>query len=503
MTLDEAFPLKFMINLGRRADRRSEVEWQLLQAGIEAERFPAVDARFVKSARGYENKGRYALALTQRLAVREAKRRGAEAVLLLEDDVLFHPNLHQLFGRLEVPDDWGIFYLGGAHECDPQVISPGVVRTFHGVDTHAIAIHHRAYDEVIAVLDLMPEVRRGENPMAASDRVMARLHGKIPTYAAFPNLAWQAEAESDLIGEKYSLYSKNGTYKKEIQKSRALLNEMVTGWKTPPPPKLGLLFLTRGEVNHPEIWREWLQGGEKQGDHELGGSERASGNLSSTQARIFSHPKDLEAIAGGFLEGTAISERHETGWGSVSLVRASLALLKEALKDESLTHFVLLSESCVPVKPLGEILRRLKHDSRPQFRPLSWERSPKRFRLKASANQKIPKELWRFHLQWWLLDRTCALMVTKNDYTHLVEDMFAPDEGYFGTVLALEGYPLDDFIISANPTWTKWEKEAGSPNSHLKMERDHLAEIVNNQTLFARKFPPGADIGSYGLHRPV
>jgi GR25 family glycosyltransferase involved in LPS biosynthesis len=88
MNIEETFPARYWINLGRREERRFETEWQLERAGITAERFPAVDARFVRKNRGYENAGRYALALSQRLAIRKAMLAGADAVLILEDDVV-------------------------------------------------------------------------------------------------------------------------------------------------------------------------------------------------------------------------------------------------------------------------------------------------------------------------------------------------------------------------------------------------------------------------------
>lgn len=47
MNFEATFPVRYWINLGRRADRRGEVEWMFERAGVRAERFPAVDARFV------------------------------------------------------------------------------------------------------------------------------------------------------------------------------------------------------------------------------------------------------------------------------------------------------------------------------------------------------------------------------------------------------------------------------------------------------------------------
>jgi len=135
MDFEQAFPLRFWISLGRREDRRNETEARLEEAGVTAERFGTVDAKFKKpeardrkpkpggirakavqeraavgkieglrqpyfaeatrgkdaaaTVRGYESVGRYALALTQRLAIREARRRGAPADLLMEDDLGF------------------------------------------------------------------------------------------------------------------------------------------------------------------------------------------------------------------------------------------------------------------------------------------------------------------------------------------------------------------------------------------------------------------------------
>jgi len=108
MDFEKEFPLRYYLNLGRREDRRTEMEWMLEQTGIRVERFPAVDARFVRNLRGYDEKGRYALALTIRLAIRRAKQTGATSVLLLEDDAVLHPNFVELVNQIELPGDWGL-----------------------------------------------------------------------------------------------------------------------------------------------------------------------------------------------------------------------------------------------------------------------------------------------------------------------------------------------------------------------------------------------------------
>jgi hypothetical protein len=506
MRFEQEFPVRFWINLGRREDRRIRMEAVLADAGVTAERLPAVDARRCKvkqgMVRGYESAGRYALALTQRLAIREAKRRGVPAVLLFEDDVVLHPNFRALAEMVELPEDWGIFYFGCAHHAKPEWAGMRVVRCKYAVDTHAVAVKAEYYDRVMQMLDRygkedLPEVAK------ASDQFLAILHREIPSYACYPNLAWQSESTSDLAGVSYSNYHRDGFQKNWTGAVSGLLEELVggrsaegglvseewgveekSGMNFAVPVKLGLLFLTRDEVNHPEIWQEFV-------------AEKSDG------VRVFSHRKEIRSEGGrkGFLDGTEIGEHFETGWGNISLVRATRALLLEAMEDESLTHFALLSEACVPVMPLREILRRLEIDPRSQFdfRPASDRAAVQVAKLRATP--QVPKGCWTFTSQWWLMDRTTAVFAAGQDFTGLFEKAFAPDEGYFATVLAMQGYPLSGQVRRRSSTWTKWTPNAAHPEEWPEFPREEIERVMMSGCYFARKFPVGSDVGNYGLHR--
>jgi hypothetical protein len=485
MNVDTAFPLKFWINLGRREDRRLETEARLEEAGLSAERFAAADARNMRrregEVRGYGSAGRYALALTQRLAIREAKRRNAPAVLLIEDDVVFHPNFRALIQAVELPEDWGIFYLGCTHNIRPEWAGSRVIRAKYAVDTHAVAIRSTHYDRVLEMLD-----RHGkpdEGVAKASDQFLALLHAEIPAYSCYPNLAWQDVSTSDLLSVSYSNYFTDGCQKNWPDAVEGLLEELVTEkGGAPAKPKLALLFLTRGDVHHPDIWREFVA--------------EAPGRIG-----VFSHSKFPHETKGGFLDRTAISKRIETKWGDVSLVRAAREMLLEALEDDSFTHFALLSESCVPVRPLPEILRRLELDARSQFNFRTLKDASPRHAKRADSAPAIPAGCWRFTSQWWLMDRTAAVFAAGEDYTELFASVFAADEAYFATMLAMQGYPLESLILKRDSTWVSWEMNAGSPNEWMNLPREQLMELLHSGACFARKFPKGSDIGKYGLHR--
>ena len=76
-----------------------------------------------------------------------------------------------------------------------------------------------------------------------------------------------------------------------------------------------------------------------------------------------------------------------------------------------------------------------------------------------------------------------------------------PDEAYFGTVLSLLGYPVEDRVENKEITWTYWQQGQGSPTSFAKVDSETVLSMVESPAWFARKFPPGSDIGRWGLHR--
>lgn len=514
MDINTAFPLRYFINLGRRQDRRVETEIALAEAGITAQRFPAVDARFVQRTRGYESAGRYALALTQRLVLRTAALQKADAVLVLEDDVIFHPELLKRLEEIELPDDWGIFYLGCAHQKRPWPAGSGLVRTLYALDTHAFAVRAPYYRKVMEALSRRED--ESYTHARASDWYLADLHREIPTYACYPNLAWQAVAASDLAGGTYSNYTPSGEQIAAAGEIIGLQGEQWgarrwQGWQRPeladslptspspphngsatigirrserPAPRLGLLFLTRGDVCQPDVWQEFTA-------------------KSDTEVRVFSHPKDQVAASRGFLSGTMIEDWHETEWGKISLVQAMLSLLKAGLADESLTHFAFVSETCIPIRSWREMKRRLTLDPRSMLTfQTSGEMKPKH-RARISLVQDLPDRCRRLHPQWCLLDREAASCVAEVDLTDRFAALEAADEHYIGSILALRGFQDYQRINRSPLTWVNWNEtdEIVRPKEHMSVDTALAAELAAFPGFFARKFPEGSDVAEWGLHR--
>jgi hypothetical protein len=239
-----------------------------------------------------------------------------------------------------------------------------------------------------------------------------------------------------------------------------------------PAPKLGLLFLTIGDVNNPDIWQEFL--------------DQAGPDVS-----IFSHVKHRENLGPGFIADSMISKIVETRWGKISLVRAMLALLEEAYADPETTHFAFLSGSCIPIKSWPRIRRNLQDDPRSMIaiKDGSEMLEPHSGRHRSATG--IAYEYWRTHPQWVLLDREAAGCILQRDATEQFECVFAPDEHYFGTVLAMRGFP-DSRINPVPPTWVDWS--SGLPAVHDSIDAGLAGKLARSPSFFARKFPESADL---------
>ena len=513
MEFDDAFPLQFYINLNRRDDRRRTVLNMFLDHGMEhVERFPAIDARTVRHCRGHWSEGRYALSLTQKLCLREAKRRKASAVMIFEDDVVLHPEFLARFAALEIPEDWGMLYLGTQHTSEPEWVSPGVVRVAHGLDTHAFAVKAEYYDRVMRVLS--PQGKRVTREVKPSDWLLAALHREIPTYAAFPNLAWQGqEAVSDLMGKRNGTYDVKGFQRCNREYIAPVMRRHlgVTHWRggvvddgtehgvgnaaagSPAVEgmrdgRVAFLFLTRGLPGHLEMWSEYFRG------HE----DRVS---------VFAHPKEevpSDATPAWWQEAV-LKEKTETEWGDVSLVRAQRLLLEAALRDPANRAFVFLSESCVPIKPLSGLLTHLDRSGwRSMVETERWADVEKTNPKKAARLHEVPdvpEDAWRFHPQWMLLNREMAEAVMSADLTERWSKSFAPDESLFGTQLCLMGCPVEDEALPMSSTWTRWpERHQGHPETFHRVNDRTLGELLACPHFFARKFSLDSNIRELGLH---
>jgi hypothetical protein len=251
--------------------------------------------------------------------------------------------------------------------------------------------------------------------------------------------------------------------------------------ESPAPAKLALLFLITSEPHQAEMWDEFADGPEG-------------------PPPVFVHAKQVLPLQSNIFRNAVRLPTIPTAWGDISLVRATLLLLKEALRSSDATHFSLVSESCVPIKPLREIERRLSIDGRSR---IAWQDTGEMMathRGRCAKADRIPSRWWRLHPQWITLNREAAEWVCAEDLTRRFERVFAADEHYFATVLELAGYPMKDRVSRSPSTWVRWGRQ--TPTRWDSVDARTAAELSDSPAFFARKFVATSDIRKWGLHLP-
>lgn len=212
--------------------------------------------------------------------------------------------------------------------------------------------------------------------------------------------------------------------------------------------KIALMFLTRSDIHHCDIWKQFLS------SHE-------------DKFNVYIHNK--EPLTDPFFEKFIIPETCETHWGHISLVKSTLLLLKYALQDENNQRFILLSESTIPVHNFGYIYNRLTFMDCNYF---------------AITNVKR-----RVGHQWFIINRKFADFCVKNDFTNEYINIKIPDEKYFIDICMRFKFSIRNTMT----TYCDWSNfvynphGGRSPKTFTEFTNSTLISIRKLNCFFARK----------------
>jgi len=233
--------------------------------------------------------------------------------------------------------------------------------------------------------------------------------------------------------------------------------------------------------------------------------------------------KDYAAFVRAFadLGNVRFSKRHRCDWGTWSLVAASQSASEMMLSEfDNLGHVLLASGSCLPLRPVEELVRYL--EARPMTNfiesvttedvpwtvggldterftlrfPFSWKKNRYlfdryvRLQRRLRVKRRIPDGIVP-HLgsQWWCLARqTLSSILTDPDrriYDRYFKRVWIPDESYYQTLVRV----YSSNIESRSLTLSKFDFQ-GKP--HIFYD-DHLQLLRRSNCFVARKIWPHAD----------
>lgn len=205
MGLNNYFDKIYCINLDRRTDRWEKCKEQFDKLGIEVERFSAIDGNTENHGLGHPFDSELAGAISHTRVIEKAKELGLKNVLVLEDDVVFHNDVQELFEKYakQLPKDWDAVLFGGNHVAPTTIENRNLAKLLRSYALHAYGVNAKAYDSIINYMNLKinDSIKKGKGNSGisvAADFFMADLQPSNKWYTFKPHLAWQAEDFSDI-----------------------------------------------------------------------------------------------------------------------------------------------------------------------------------------------------------------------------------------------------------------------------------------------------------------
>ncbi|XP_010483231.1 PREDICTED: uncharacterized protein LOC104761804 [Camelina sativa] len=236
-----------------------------------------------------------------------------------------------------------------------------------------------------------------------------------------------------------------------------------------PKSKIAFMFLTPGTLPFEKLWDKFFQGQE--------------GRFS-----IYIHPSRLRPVhISRHFSDREIHSDHVT-WGRISMVDAERRLLANALEDPDNQHFVLLSESCIPLHTFDYTYRYLMHanvsfiDSFEDLGPHGTGRHMDHML------PEIPRQDFRKGAQWFTMKRQHAVIVMADGlYYSKFREYCRPGVEANKNCIADEHY-LPTFFHMLDPggisnwsvTYVDWSERRWHPKTYRA--RDVSLKLLKNLT---------------------
>jgi hypothetical protein len=216
----------------------------------------------------------------------------------------------------------------------------------------------------------------------------------------------------------------------------------------------------------------------------------------------------------------SLTPRLQCEWGTWSLVEASRKSAEQLLsRHPDVTHVMLISGSCIPIKPISELKAFLKAHPETDFIesvtvedvpwtqgglseerfafsfPFAWKRRRRLFdfwvdcQRRVGRRRRMPAGL-EPHLgsQWWCITRASLERILTDPERAALDRYFhrvwIPDESYFQSMVRYYGTRVE----SRSLTLSKFDFQ-GKP--HVFYD-DHLSLLADSPAFFARKIWPRA-----------
>ena len=247
--------------------------------------------------------------------------------------------------------------------------------------------------------------------------------------------------------------------------------------------KIAFCFMIYDSINNEKLWKKFFESADK------------------NKYNIYIHYKVNSPL--GYFEPYKLKQCVETSWGTLSLVKASNLLFKTAYEhDPNNYKFVLVSNSCIPLKSFDYIYNKLTKDN------MGYLNATVDINNKQSKIYNVNPNLYGKSSQWIILNRKMVneiALYDENKIDMYFNDLHAPDEIYYYTMIKHKNLE-NELTVTKNSctnatTFTYWNDMAkeypysqsindniAHPRTYDVISSEELNYLCNQPCLFGRKF---------------
>lgn len=237
--------------------------------------------------------------------------------------------------------------------------------------------------------------------------------------------------------------------------------------------KIAFCFMIYDVINHEQIWRRFFE------------------NVDENKYTIYIHYKSDATLK--YFERFKLKNCIPTKYADISLVAAQNVMFAEAMRDSDNKLFILLSNSCIPLKSFDEIYNALdaKFSYFHTWNPI--DSFPRSLRTLMYIERKYIQKA----SQWSIINRKHVhILLTETEYMEWFDfPENVPDEHCYISKLYynnLQDEIIDSRLLSRAPTtYTNWYRLYNTSevlHNYNMISNEELQKLLNTESFFGRKF---------------
>jgi hypothetical protein len=232
--------------------------------------------------------------------------------------------------------------------------------------------------------------------------------------------------------------------------------------------KICFCFLTYYGLERVDIWNNFFK------------------DVDTNLYKVYIHPKYPNFLIDKYLFPINIVQNRveTTNKTNISIVNATIRLLENAYNDEELTHYIFLSQSCMPIYDFNTIFKTVILFDKSVIGKKDNNKKERYYQLNMNLKKYISYAQFTKQQPNMVLIKDDVRKIITNNFTNYFSNMICPDEHYFINILL---YLLDSKIIFNQIVFCNYNLNATQGLDFNYVNENLIKSIRNMGFLFIRK----------------